>query len=60
MLRTVQVKSNPVLLMMLYTQIDTAELLSTIQTWSEYHVVSRVIIITPNIAPAIFSDWLLG
>jgi hypothetical protein len=61
MLHTVQVKSNPAQLMILCTQIDTAELRSTILTWSEYHVVTRVIIITPNIAPTIFfSDWLLG
>jgi len=54
MLHTVQVKSKPVLLMTLYRQIDTAELRSTIQSWSEHHVASRVIIITPNIATAIF------
>jgi len=53
-LHTVQFKSDPVQLMMLYTQIDTVELRTTILIWSEYHVVSRAINITPNIAPAIF------
>lgn len=59
MLHTVQVKGNTVQLIMLYTQIDSVVLRSTILRRAEYHVVGRVKIITPNIEPGIFSDWSL-
>jgi hypothetical protein len=53
MLHTIQVKSNRVQLMMLYTQIGTVVLRSTILTRAEYRVVGCVVNITPNIATGI-------